>query len=568
MRTRLLGSFLFVLAFWWLVMGFWWATAPPQEALQRLTSAAALLPWARHLPPLKPTVFDFWSIQRDTALLWTGPLTLVWVSLALACIAIVWALAHLSHRRRVARLSPSAAYRGVGITMGALPAPALRERTEVSLDAAGKELRELLSKIEPSERALLEDLLAMLAASGIDSTGPTLERIERALSLPEPGLAGIVEVACDLGESAALRARALSSLPSWWSLPPVRRYGVLLAVKHRGEALKWVPQMTGLPDASKLARELLFALDGSDAGESAWKKKGPFYLIEGGAAVQPETSEAAVSASDRPPEPAVSAQQSATAAQPEPADGGSAPAPGAAPAKPVVAPEPAVPKKPAGLLDIFCRELPNLPLRLAGVAASKKIVPMGWKKKGRLYLIERALAETLWHKLPQALKDEFQEAPAGPRSPVTRALLEVLHLEGWLVTRNGLDELAATDALWVVRAGKIDFKGVIVLSKLPESLMDQLPTDDSPFDMTILRPLFFASRNPEREHPPGEELDRQELAANIEAEIASASSVSKMNLDMVLGKLLRPAGAASPASSPSPSKAGGAAPATQPAKKD
>jgi hypothetical protein len=563
MRTRLLGSFLFVLAFWWLVMGFWWATAPPQEALQRLTSAAALLPWARHLPPLKPTVFDFWRIQRDTALLWTGPLTLIWFSLASVSVAIVWAVAHLSHQRRVARLSPSAAYRGVGITMGALPAPAQRERAEVSLDAAGKEIDDLVSKIEPLERALLEDLLAILAAGGLERTGPTLERIERALGLPEPGLAGIVEVACDLGESAALRARALSSLPSWWSLPPVRRYGVLLAVKHRGEALKWVPQMTGLPDASKLARELLFALDGSEAGESAWKKKGPFYLIEGGAA-----GECVPRVSGDEGEPAGSAQQAVPRVSGDEGSGDEGRISGEEGEKPAAAPEPAAPKKPAGLLDIFCRELPNLPLRLAGVAASKKVVPMGWKKKGRLYLIERALAETLWHKLPQALKDEFQEAPAGARSPLTRALLEVLHLEGWLVTNNGLDELAATDALWVVRAGKIDFKGVIVLSKLPEQLMDQLPTEDSPFDMTILRPLFFASRNPERERTPGEELDRNELAADIEAQIASAGSVSKVNLDTVLGKLLRPAGAASPASSPSPPEAGGTAPARRPAKKD
>ena len=525
MRTRLLGSFLFVLIFWWLILSFWWFTAPPQEALQRLTGAAALLPWAWPLPHLKPTVFDFWQIQRDTFALWTGSLTLVWIAGALLGAALVWGFAYYLHRRREGRALPSATYRGVCITLGVLPAPVVPEvRAEVSLNATSKELSALLSKIDPLERAVLDDLLAMLAASGLDQAGPTLNRIEHALTLPAAGLACIVEVACDLGESARVRARILSSLTSWWSLPPMQRYGVLLAVKHRGEALKMVPQMTGLPEASKLARELLFALDGSDSGESAWKKKGPFYLIEGGAAV-----EQGKAAEDVP---------GATGdCQPEPQPQGASAVEDAE----VPSAIPDAPKKPAGLLDIFCRELPSLPLRIAGAASSKTVVPMGWKKKGRLYLIERSLAETLWHKLPHELKEQFHEAAAGQRSPVTRALLEVLHLEGWLVVKNGLDELDAKDALWVVRAGKIDFKGVIVLSKLPDPIMDQLPTEDSPFEMTILRPLFFASRNPEREHPPGEALDREELAFNLEAKIASASSVARMSLDDMLGGLLRPA---------------------------
>ena len=546
MRTRLLGSFLFVVVFWWLVLSFWWFTAPPQEALQRLTGAAALLPWAQHLPSLKPTVFDFWQIQRDTVDLWTGPLTLVWIGAAVLGAALVWGVAYQLHRRREGRVAPSATYRGVGITIGVLPAPASAERAEVSLDAASKELRELLSRVAPLERAVLEDLLAMLAAGGLEQAGQTLERVEGALALPEPGLACIVEVACDLGDTPRVRARIISSLGSWWNLAPVQRYGVLLAVKHRGEALKLVPQMTGLPEASKLAREVLFALDGSESGESAWKKKGPFYLIEGGAAPGREGVEAAPtsaaadpgSARELPPTPAADAEPAGV--------------PGAA----AVAPE--SPKKPTGLLDIFCRELPNLPLHI-GFGAPKS-VPMGWKRKGRLYLIEKTLAETLWHKLPAGLKEQFREAPAGPRSPVTRALLEVLHLEGWLVTKNGLDELDAKDALWVVRSGKIDFKGVIVLSKLPESLMDQLPTEDSKFEMTILRPLFFASKNPEREHSPGETLDRKELAANLDAELASASSAARMSLDDLLGGLLRPA-----PSNATPTAAGKQ---TQPAKKD
>ena len=546
MRTRLLGSFLFVLIFWWLVLSFWWFTAPPQEALQRLTGTAALLPWARHLPRLKPTVFDFWQIQRDTVDLWTGPLTLVWIAGALAGIVLVWGFAYQLHRRREGRVAPSAMYRGVGITIGVLPAPLIVERAEVSLNAANKELRDLLTRIEPLEREVFEDLLAMLAAAGLDQVGDTLERLERALTLPAPGIACIVEVACELGDSPRVRARVLTSLASWWNLPPVQRYGALLAVKHRGEALKMVPQMTGLPEASKLAREVLFALDGSDAGASAWKKKGPFYLIDGGAAPGSESSadKAPAGGGDSQPDPNL---QPSSAAAVEHEEVSSASAETAEP-----------PKKPAGLLDIFCRELPNLPLQI-GFGAPKS-VPMGWKRKGRLYLIEKTLAETLWHKLPQALKEQFREAPAGSRSPVTRALLEVLHLEGWLVTKNGLDELDAKDALWVVRSGKIDFKGVIVLSKLPDRLMDQLPTEDSKFEMTILRPLFFASKNPSREHTPGETLDRKELAANVGEEIASASSVARMSLDDLLGGLLRPA------APKATQNAGGKA--AQPAKKD
>ena len=535
MRTRLLGSFLFVLIFWWLVLSFWWFTAPPQEALDRLTSAAALLPWASHLPALKPTVFDFWRIQADTVDVWTGPLILVALLAALIGAGVVWVLAHRLSRRRDERISASETYRGVGITLGVLPAPAVAERAEVEFSASTKELRNLLEQLTPGEFGVLEALLEMLAAGGLNHVEPVLEKIERALSLPNPGLACIVEATCAIGASARERARLISSLPAWWELPPERRYGMLLAVKFRGEELKWVPEMTGLPEASKLARDLLVALDGPPADTSEWKRKGPFYLIDGGA--EAEHPEEAPQIDSGAPTPAEPREREADASAPKPP-----PAPSRAQLpEPTTTAASTPPKKPAGLLDIFCRELPNLPLRISGMASSKKIVPMGWKKKGRLYLIEKTLVETLWHKLPQALKEQFSESPAGPRSPMTRALLEVLQLEGWLVTKNGLDELNAMEALWVVKAGKIDFKGVIVLAKLPDHLMDQLPTEDSSFDMTILRPLFFASKNPEREHTPGETLDRRELAGNLEAEISSAGSAARVNLDFLVGRLLRPA---------------------------
>ena len=528
MRTRLLGSFLFVLVFWWLVLGFWWFTAPPQEALHRLTSAAALLLWSSHLPALKPTVFDFWRIQADTVDVWTGPLLLVGLLVALFGAGAVWAVARRLNRHRGDRIKASDTYRGVSITLGVLPAPAVAERAEVEFSASSKELRSLLDQLPPGEFGLLQALLEILAASGIDPVEPVLEKLERALTLPNPGLASIIEVACAIGETPREHARLISSLPAWWDLPCERRYAMILAVKFRGQDLKWVPEATGLPEASKLARELLVALDETPS-TSEWRRKGPFYLIDGDAQEPLPATEATI----EKPAP-MPANAPAREARPSAATAATPPAP-------IEAEQSAPPKKPVGLLDIFCRELPHLPLRIRGMSTTKKVVPLGWKKKGRLYLIEKSLIETLWHKLPEALKEQFNEAPAGPRSPVTRALLEVLHLEGWLVTKHELDELSPTDALWVVKAGKLDFKGVIILSKLPDSLMDQLPSEDSPFDMTILRPLFFASKNPEREHNPGDALDRRELAENLEGELSSAGSAARMDLDFVVGRLLRPA---------------------------
>uniref|UniRef100_UPI0023F1C04D hypothetical protein n=1 Tax=Metallibacterium scheffleri TaxID=993689 RepID=UPI0023F1C04D len=111
---------------------------------------------------------------------------LVSMAIALTGVALVWGFAYVLHLRRQERVMPSTAYRGIGISIGVLPAPASHERAEVSLDAAGNEIRERLSRIDPLERTVLEDLLAMLAAAGIEQAGPTLERIERALALPEP----------------------------------------------------------------------------------------------------------------------------------------------------------------------------------------------------------------------------------------------------------------------------------------------------------------------------------------------------------------------------------------------
>lgn len=569
MRSKLLWSFLFVLGFWWCATLFWWFTSPPGVALNRLTHTSTLLPWARAVPHLKPTVFDFWDIQINTLRFWTGPLLLIGTAWTLLAAALVWFWAYTHLKERKNRVAPSDDYRGVGISLGILPVPMPPERVSVAIEDKGGG-GSPFKKLSCLQRDLIEETLSTLAAIDHDRAETTLHKIERALDLPNPGLCAIVEVLSEISDQPAVRGRVLSSLDQWWQLAPVDRFALLLATKNRGNGSD-VPTMTGLPDATLRAKEILLAIDGQEALEAAPVAiSRPVETKNSDEDEIPEPIEEPFIEDD----PSQSAPEAAQAAPVrEEKSSHAAPATAAVPAQPVAAPPamarveddkrstppaavktqepPRAPQpvvsvaglnkhsKPTGLLDIFCNELPRIPLRIAGVAHPKNILPMGWKKKGKLYLIEKAIVEHLWHKLSQDLKEQFADAPTGPKSPLTRALLEVLHLEGWLITKNNQDELEPREALWVVKAGKIDFKGVFILSRLPERLMDLLPTEDSAYEMKILKPLFFPSKNPEKPPTPGQMLDRRELAGNLEAEIASAGATSRMSLDELLGGLLR-----------------------------
>ena len=142
------------------------------------------------------------------------------------------------------------------------------------------------------------------------------------------------------------------------------------------------------------------------------------------------------------------------------------------------------------LFDAFLKGLPALSFQNRGLPAGVRAV--AWKQGNRVYMIEIELRERVMAKLDASLRGALSPHGKDARSrlqPFTRELLKALDARGWLVREVGKMKLDVTEALWTIKAGKLEFKGVIVID-VPETHLDKLPEQDSFYEVSVLGPLF------------------------------------------------------------------------------
>jgi len=472
MRSKLLKSFLVVVIFWWVATALYWSVADPMKNLHSLQQISHLASYVgiRIDTPVQANVLDALRIQIQVLKLWTLPLFGLTVLATLIGVGAIWHRAMKSHQARVERVAPAEDYRGVSVSLGPLPLPQVPFSKTVTLRSTNESLKALSDE----ERVLLQDVLGFFAGNPDAFAGEnrqagtllptTLALVNKALlSRNNPGLAAIAAAAGELGKITAWKqdedgwrrvknesreaARILAALPNWYSMPATERTALLFAVKYKGKP-GLMPEIGKDPNVYRLARSLMDA--------------------------ETQTSQTVI--------------EEARAKVYEQRD-----------------PE-------TELLECFERELALLPFQSPGLP--KNIPAVGWKKNGRAYLLENRLADSLLPKLPLEVRTAFVQGTRDKSAritPMTAAFLRIFAAKGWLVVENGKDKVAATEALWVIGAGKLDFSRVIILD-LPPDLQEKLPAKDSYYEVVVKRPQFQSA-------------------------VAAQSAVSK---DDLMGGMLRP----------------------------
>ncbi|WP_158414258.1 HD domain-containing protein, partial [Halomonas sp. A3H3] len=148
-------------------------------------------------------------------------------------------------------------------------------------------------------------------------------------------------------------------------------------------------------------------------------------------------------------------------------------------------------------IDAFLRVIPLVPYQVKGLA--KGVKAAGFRVGDRLYLSEPMIREAALTKLGQGVAEALgggYRAP-GKTGQFTQILLKALHDRGWLVTEaEGVPEgsetsktwtLPADQALWRVRSGIIEFRGMIAV-ELPEEHHGLYPRETA-YEVTVLGPL-------------------------------------------------------------------------------
>ena len=453
MRTKLLKSFIIILGFWWTIFAVLWSTAQPATnllSLQRVAHLARYIHFGIKVPK-SISVLNALSVQLQVIHLWTVPVLVITLVMTSLGAGLVWLFALTHHKERKERIAKGAPYRGISVSLGALPILAPSHRAEIKLRSSD----ETLKSMSEQERALLKDVIGIIAANPDAFSGEhspagallanTLNAVKKGLTNPHrPALAAIAAAASELGKITAWSkdeegawvkkkqeqresARLLTALPSWWALPSADRTAILFAIKYRDQPEN-IPDSQSNPTVYKLTR-LILETDTAEA--------------------QPQSASAQI--------------KEKVYEQRDPA---------------------------TELLETFERELATLPFQSPGLP--KNIPAVGWKKNGRAYFLENMLIDSLLGKLPPHAKSVL--APKGRDktariSPITAALLRVFNAKGWLIVENGKDKVPPTEALWIITAGKLDFTRVIIL-ELPAELTERLPAKDSYYEIIVKRPQF------------------------------------------------------------------------------
>ncbi|WP_175567156.1 hypothetical protein [Vreelandella aquamarina] len=219
-------------------------------------------------------------------------------------------------------------------------------------------------------------------------------------------------------------------------------------------------------------------------------------------------------------------------------------------------------------IDAFLRVIPLVPYQVKGLA--KGVKAAGFRVGDRLYLSEPMIREAALTKLGQGVAEALgggYRAP-GKTGQFTQILLKALHDRGWLVTEaEGVPEgseasktwtLPADQALWRVRSGIIEFRGMIAV-ELPEEHHGLYPRETA-YEVTVIGPLRTSAGSgvvPTKDS--GKREERAEIPKGIPAsEVCEVSLFASSQPGGDAGKVEPPAAGGDVApkgEEPAPSKA-------------
>jgi hypothetical protein len=482
MRPKLLKSFIVVLLFWFVASTLWWSLAKPETNLAALHALKRLLPFVPVVVPAEAGILGAWKVQLAVLAYWSLPILVLTVVSGGIGLAAVWFGAYQKRQERDDREAGHGTYRKVTLTKGELPLPLMLPRDEIEL---GSNDNEALARMTERELAVLREILGIFSAhpNAYAGEGVTGSLLEHALNLSSkalthrrhPGLAAIVAAAHELGKIVAYEkqgdgwqlskphdreaARVLSTLDSWWALPELDRTAVMLAVCFNSKP-RFIPDMNGDPASYKLARDILSAAEGA-------------------------TSEALAEEKQRTLERSESLEKK---------------------------------ELPEVIFETFVKALPQLPFQSRGLP--KGVQAVAWKVGSRVYMLEIKLRETVLAKMPADVRGALTPNPKDRArvQPFTLELLKALEAKGWLVRKIDATQLEMKEALWNIQAGKLGFKGVIIID-VPEEFIPMLPAGDSMYEVAVTGTLFTPAAT---------------------QSTAAGTAVSK---DDLLGMVLRPAAA-------------------------
>lgn len=447
MRPTLLKSFIVVTLFWFIVTALWWSVQDPSVNLSALAALKQLFPFLPVTVPQDPSIMGSLGVQAKVLGFWTIPVLGGTVVSAAIGYGVMWAKARTKHVERAERETGRGNYRGLTLTVGTLPEPVRLPKDDIELGDDS----EALARMTPPQKQLLADILGTISAQPNAFAGEgvsdslldhTLQLAARALESPRnPGLCALVVSAHELGKLTAYRqvdggwecfknqdveaSKILGLLDSWFVLPALERNAVMMAVKYYSSP-KNLPEFESDNSVYQLAFDLL------NKSEQA-----ATVVLEEAKTQTLEKSSGSLSDS---------------------------------------------------LFDTLIETLPLLSFQNRGLP--KGVPAVAWKMKNRVYLLEIKLRETVTSKLPPDLKGALTGSRDKARlQPFTSELLKALHQKGWLVTQVGDHKVDPKEALWNIKAGKLEFKGVIIIDVPPEH-MSALPESDSMYELQVTGPLF------------------------------------------------------------------------------
>jgi len=454
MRPKLLKSFIVVLMFWMLATTMYWSLATPDINLKALKTLKELLPFLPFtVPQGDASILGSLAVQLKVIGYWTAPvLVLALVSGGIGY-GLVWRMAHRTSQERTDRETGNGNFRGVTLTLGVLPTPKQLPRDDIDL---GADDNEMLGRITEKERRLLCDILGTISAApnAYPGEGITVPLLDHTLNLTakaltarrNPGLSAIVAAAHELGKLTAYRkgengewsatkphdreASRILGTLDSWAALPQLDRDSVLMAVKFHSNARSIPDLNGDPNVYRFARELLTVADDVQAEAVIEEKQRTLEKTE----------------------------------------------------------------LPDVIFESFVRALPSLSFQSSGLP--KGVQAVAWKVGGRVYMLEIKLRETVLAKMPADVRGALLPNPKERQrvQPFTQELLKALEARGWLVRKIDDTKIEAKDALWNIKAGKLDFKGVIVID-VPKDFLGQLPSEDSMYEVAVTGPLFTSSSN-------------------------------------------------------------------------